>query len=157
MKKLWAILLLSVLLVSCEGVDCTLNNMVLCHYSFYDSNSGDAISLSDTLTITAQGTDSVLFNQGVNKSSVSLPMSYGNDTDSLLFTITGDGYSYESTIFVSKTNIPHYESPDCPTTMFHQITDATCVSSVIDSVVVIRSSVNYLQDENIKVYIRTAD
>ncbi len=157
MKKSLGILLAVLCLCSCEGIDCVLNNVVSCYYTFYSSETGNNISLIDTLTITAQGTDSILFNRGVNTSSVALPMSYDNDTDTLSFIVYGEDYYNVSTLYVSKTNVQHFESPDCPTSMFHFITDVTFDSNVIDSVVVIKADVNYMQDENIKVYFRTSD
>ncbi len=158
MKKLIGIMLTATaILASCEGVDCTLNNIVLCHYFFYDSETGDQISLADTLTITASGTDSVLYNHGVNTDGVSIPMSYQGETDTLTLHLYSEGYYCPCTLFVSKTNTPHYESPDCPTTMFHYLTGVEWNGEVIDSVVIGRAEVNYLQDENIKVYFRTSD
>ncbi len=156
MKKLLGFVIAVLALASCEGVDCTLNNMVYCYYGFYSSETGEAIQLTDTLTITAQGTDSILYNKGINCSSVSLPMSFWNDADTLIFHIYNDSISFESLLFVGKTNTQHYESPDCPATMFHQLTTAGWQSSLIDSVVIVRPGVNYLQNENIKIYFRTA-
>ncbi len=157
MKKTLGILMITATLLSCEGIDCTLNNVVLCHYQFYDSATGNKISLTDTLTIVACGTDSVLYNIGVGTSSVELPMSYWNEADTLTFHLYGEDYYDRSTLFVNKTNTEHYESPDCPTTMFHYLTGVEWDGGVIDSVVISRPEVNYLQDENIKVYFHTTD
>jgi len=156
MRKLLTILSSFLLFSACESIDCTLNNMVYCYYGFYSSSTGEAISITDTITVTALGTDSILYNRGVNKSSISLPMSYWNDTDTLNFLFYNDSASYSATLFVNKTNVQHYESPDCPTTMFHQLTGATFESAIIDTIVITRPGVNYLQDENIKIYFRTA-
>ncbi|MCD8266170.1 MAG: DUF6452 family protein [Prevotellaceae bacterium] len=139
-------------LTGCEGIDCTLNNVVLCHYNFYSSETGTLVSLADTLTVTAQGTDSVLYNQGANLTGVSLPMSYYSDADTLVFTLQGDGYRTQSTVRVEKSNTEHYESPDCPATMFHYLSGVSFSSMVIDSIVIKRAEVDYLQDENIRVY-----
>ncbi len=149
-------LCLALALASCEGIDCTLNNVSLCNIYFYSSETGKSISLADTLTVTAVGTDSVLYNRGVNASYVSLPLSYHAETDTLVLSVEGEDYFLQSTLYVSKTNTEHYESPDCPTTMFHTITGAECRSSVVDSGVVKRAEVDYLQDENIRVYFHTA-
>lgn len=156
MKRIPVLLSLLLLLTACEGVDCTLNNVVLCRYGFYDSTTGQSIQLSDTLTITAEGTDSILYNRGVNTSSVTLPMSYWQEADTLTLHISGKGYTYTNTLRIQKSNTQHFESPDCPTTMFHHIEQATLMSGVtIDSVVVVKPTVNYEQDENIKIYFRT--
>lgn len=141
----------------CENIDCTLNNVVLCHISFYDKTTGEPIRLTDTLSVAAEGTDSVLFNKGVNVASLQLPLSYWKDADTLRFIVlTKEGETYESKLTIQKSNTIHHESPDCPMSVFHQILSATANGSVIDSVAVSRREVNYLQDENIQVYIRTA-
>lgn len=144
-------------LTGCENIDCTLNNVVLCHFSFYDSETKQSVILLDTLTITAEGTDSVLLNRAVNKKEVGVPLSYYQERDTLNFIIlTKDAGVFESSIILRKSSRVHFESPDCPTTMFHNISEAKVSgSAVIDSVVVSRREVNYLQDENIKVYLRT--
>ena len=151
------VMVLATGLTGCENIDCTLNNVVLCHFSFYDVETGKSVALLDTLTITAEGTDSVLLNRATNKKNVSVPLSYYKDRDTLNFIITTeeDGV-FESSIIIQKSGQVHFESPDCPTTMFHTIQDARVYSGVvIDSVAVVRRDVNYLQDENIQVFVRT--
>lgn len=144
-------------LAGCENIDCTLNNIVLCHFAFYDSATGERVVLADTLTITAEGTDSVLLNRATNSKEVGVPLSYYQEKDILNFIIkTKDGEVYENAVIIQKTGQVHFESPDCPTTMFHNISQALVHSgTVIDSVAITRREVNYLQDENIKVFLRT--
>ena len=144
-------------LVGCENIDCTLNNVVHCHFSFYDSETGQSVILLDTLTITAEGTDSVLLNRAVNRKEVGVPLSYYQERDTLNFIITTkDNGVLKSSVTIRKSNHVHFESPDCPTTMFHNIAEVQVRGGVvIDSVAVSRREVNYLQDENIKVFLRT--
>ncbi len=142
-------------ILSCEDINCTLNNVVLCHFTFYDSNTGKTFRLADTLTVTAAGTDSILFNRGLNTASVSLPMSFYKDADTLNFIVDTKNDTYKNTIIINKESRQHFESPDCPATMFHTIKSASVNGVSVDSVVVSRKSVNYKQDENIKVYMRT--
>ena len=159
-----ALLLLTLLLlhtaVSCESIDCTLNNVVTCNFAFYDSD-GDAVAVNDTMTVTAEGTDSVLLNRGTKIGAFSLPMSYWQDEDTLHFTFTGasDDYTMEMVLYIKKTNIQHFESPDCPTAMFHEIESVRFASSTafVDSVVIVNKSVNYAALENIKIYLHSAD
>lgn len=145
--------------VGCEGIDCTLDNVVALNVGLYDSSTGAAIALSDTLTVTAAGTDSVIYNRGVNTSKLQLPMSYWGDADTLCLRVYGKDYAFEDVITIRKTNTVHYESPDCATTMFHTIEGVTWVSALktIDSVVVCKPSVNYEKKENIRIYYHTAD
>lgn len=151
-----AVLLTLAGLTGCENIDCTLNNVVLCHFSFYDTSTGESIVLLDTLTVTAEGTDSVLLNRATSKKDVSVPLSYYQEKDTLNFIITSkDNDVYKSSIIIQKSSQAHFESPDCPATMFHNIYGAQAYGgTVIDSVAVTRKEVNYLQDENIKVFLR---
>ena len=149
------------LFVSCESIDCTLNNVVACHYAFYSAETGEAYTLTDVLTVTAEGTEEVLYNQGTNTQSISLPMSYWQDTDVLKFSFynTETETTEEATLQVSKTNTQHFESPDCPATMFHQLTSITFDSPTgyIESVEITKKSVQYNSQENVKIYLHTAD
>ncbi len=154
-KKIFVGVALLLGIGSCESVDCTLNNIVLCHFSFYSSTTGQAIALSDTLTVTALGTDSILFNRGRNVSTLSLPMSYWKDADTLNFIVKNQTATFASQVIIEKTNTQHYESPDCPVTMFHHITNVSSTGNVIDSIAIARNEINYLQDENVKIFIRT--
>lgn len=150
---------LCLLLFGCESIDCTLNNVVACYIGFYDSATGTPIALADTLSVTAEGTDSVLYNKGVRTGKLAMPMSFWQDADALNLHIWGEDYDYSATVVLNKTNHTHYESPDCPTTMFHHITSTSFSSAqaLIDSVTITRPSVNYETTENIRIYFRTAD
>lgn len=155
MKKTATILVMlcGILLAGCDSVDCSLNNTVLCHYAFYNAE-GHPVKLNDTLSITAYGTDSVLYNRGVGKGSFSLPMSYYNAADTLKLQVWSDNYLLEADIAISKNNTEYFESPDCPMNMMHQITNAEVLrGSFIDSIVIIKPSVNYQTDENIRIYL----
>lgn len=144
------------MLTACDSFDCSLNNTVGCTVGFYDER-GDAVRLSDTLMVTAVGTDSVLFNRGVNKHELTLPLSYYRDCDSLVLTVWGEDYLVRDTLMVSKTNVENFESLDCPVNMFHRITNARVSGTFIDSVKVVLPEVEYGEDENIKIYLHTAD
>lgn len=148
------------LILSCEGIDCTLDNVVTLNIGFYSSESGTKVSVTDTLYITAEGTDSVLLNRGRNLQTVSLPMSYWQEADTLRLTFRGgeedDAYAYDIVLRIAKGNQTHFESPDCPTTMFHEISnlDYDDPYSLTDSIIVENTTVNYAQLENIKIYFR---
>lgn len=152
---------LSYVLLSCESIDCTLNNVVTCKYAFYSSSDGTAVTLADTLSITAEGTDSVLYNKGSKMKSVSLPMSYWQETDTLNFRFYNRETGLDETIviYVKKNNTPHFESPDCPTNMFHELQEVTFrgEQGVVDSIVIAHPSVNYASQENIRIYLHTAN
>ena len=150
------------LILSCEGIDCTLNNVVTLNIGFYKSEDGAKASVADTLNIIAEGTDSVLLNRGLNLQSVSIPISYWQEADTLHMKFSGDEdgntYEYDLVLRVAKSNMPHFESPDCPTTMFHEITkvDYDDPYHLTDSIVVENTAVNYASLENIKIYLRSS-
>ncbi len=135
---------------SCDQADCPLDNSVTYTCNFY--SEGEKIQLNDIITVTAFGTDSVLVNQMQSASGVSLPMSYWNEADTLVLTIQGVSYEMKDTVWVKKTNIPHFESPDCPTKMFHLITEVSCTHTFIDSLSLINPTVNYADVENIQIH-----
>ena len=104
----------------CDTIDCTLNNTVVMTCNFYQD--GKEAQLNDTITVTAPHAQDVLVNRKQNASSLALPLSYFNSTDTLVLKVSGDGYTVTDTLWVEKTSYNHFESPDCPVNMFHDIT-----------------------------------
>ena len=147
--SLFAVLYLPLFLSSCDGIDCTINNVVALHIGFYSSD-GTELAYADTLTITAAGTDSVLLNRGVRRKAVDLPMSFEAKADTLSFSFVG----YVITLRVAKTNKPHFESPDCPVVVHHELEglDFDDPLGQVDSIVIVRKSVNNEPLENIRFY-----
>ena len=143
------------LFASCESADCTLQNSVALHCGFY--GAGKSVSLTDTLTVTTAGSDSVLVNRKLNAKDLVLPMSHWSECDTLILHVWGSEYDLQDTLYVEKTNTPHFEAPDCPTTMFHQITAARCSHHFIDSITIKADRVNYGEYEHIQIHLRTAD
>lgn len=142
------------LLAACESYDCTLNNHVGLYAAF--DTEGTAMRISDTLTITAGKSGPVLLNRSVGTASLNLPMSYWQDEDTLVLSVEGTDYFLQDTIWVTKTNQVHYESPDCPTTLFHTIQDVRSTHEFIKSITVIRSSVNYDNTTNLQIHLLPA-
>ncbi len=138
-------------LAACDSIDCTLYNTVSLACSFY--SEGQAVKLTDTLTVSALGTDSILVNSLIGASKLELPLSYSQDADTLVLRIYGEEYDLSDTLWVEKTNTPHFESPDCPTTMFYQIKSVRHTSTFIDSVTITRNLVDYDQTENIRIHL----
>lgn len=157
-------ILLLPLLLACENITCPLNNTVAGVYGFYASaRSGDgpfvaggAIKISDTLTITALGADTVIANKVVNRSKVSLPVSFYGEIDSLRFTFTAeDGTTGRDTIWIHKENFGHLDDPSCPLHMWHNITYVRSTHYLIDTVLVNHAEINYDGLENLQIYFRT--
>jgi len=136
-------------LVACESYDCTLYNYVGMYAQMY--KNGAAVRLNDTLTITSGKSGLVLLNRSVGSSRLTLPLSYWQDEDTLVFSVKGDGYLLRDTVWLKKTNLVHYESPDCPATLFHTIQEVRTTHEFIESINVIRSNVNYETTDNLQI------
>ena len=131
-------------LTACSSVDCPLNNVVYAKYKLM----GDVTKLSDVLTITtvrADGTDTILLNQQQNADSFELPMSFGQTVDELCLTRDRqDGSEVRrDTIWIEKTNEPHFESVDRGVNYFPTITGVRHTSHTIDSVTINKRNVTY--------------
>ncbi|MBO7120114.1 MAG: hypothetical protein J6W03_07340 [Bacteroidaceae bacterium] len=153
-RKLLLIASSILLLAACESYDCTLYNHVGCYGAF--DREGVAVQISDTLTITAGKNGPTLLNRSVGTASLNLPLSYWQDEDTLVFTIKGEDYLIQDTVWITKTNQVHYESPDCPTTLFHEIQNVRSTHTFIKSITVIRSSVNYELTTNLQIHLLSA-
>lgn len=153
----WMAAALCGILAACETNDCPLNNVVYSTYGFYAvTEEGESqVRILDTLTVTAAGTDSVLVNRLVNGDGVELPVSYSAPTDTLVFQFTDTlRRKREDTIWISKENVPHYESPECPASMFHRVTSVRHTLRLIDSVTIVNPNIDYNVSENFKIYFR---
>lgn len=131
-------LLTIVVMAACTSVDCPLNNTVYANYKLM----GPVTTLPDTLTISTtrqNGSDSVLINLQVNTDSFTLPVSFGLDEDVLYFKTN----QLRDTVWVKKTNQPHFESVDCGLNYFHTITGVRFTRNAIDSIVIHQKEVTY--------------
>lgn len=143
-------------LTGCDDIDCSLNNTVECKLAFY-SSKGDAVALTDTLTITATGTDSVLFNRGIRTSSVALPLSHNKDKDTLTLNIYSEDYSILEQLIITKRSYTHIESVDCPLKTFHVLEKVESTHHIIDTAMIVAPQVIFNNGENIQIYLRSND
>ena len=132
--------------VSCSSIDCPLNNRVCVKMRL----AGDASVLNDTLTIASPRTigednDTVLLHRLTAADSLQVPMSYNRSQDIYFLTLVQEGTSAETTdtVWVDKTNLPHFESVDCAPNMFHDITAVKTTHHSIDSIAVNNNKVTY--------------
>ena len=159
LRLLPAALIAAAVLFSCTTIDCPLNNLV--HTKFV--MMGDVDTLKDTLNVIAlrqDGTDTILYNLGVNTTSLSLPISYQQTEDQLVFLVTDTTtkVTTSDTLRITKLNSPHFESTECPPTFFHEITAVSTTHHQIDSVVINNPHVdNDNQKEHIYIYYRPRD
>ena len=139
------------LLAACESYDCTLYNYVGMYGSFY--KDGVAVQLNDTLTISSGKAGIVLLNGALATSRIIVPLSYWNDEDTLVFRVNGNGYILRDSVWITKSNQVHYESPDCPSTLFHTIQGVRSTHKFIKDITVIRSTVNYETTDNLQIHL----
>ena len=142
---------------SCDTFNCLLDTKVECQYGFY--SEGSSISVSDTLTVTALGIDSVILTKldSDTRGGVTLPVSYYGDVDSLEFKIKGPDGEARDTVYMVKRNIGHIEDVSCPAHMWHTITQVYSTHHLIDSVYINNADINYDTQENLQIYFRTAE
>jgi hypothetical protein len=140
---LWLPALLLFLMVSCNSVDCPMNNTVYTVYNLMRAN-GERDTLKDTLTILTtrkNRKDTILLNSSQNTTKFSLPMSYQNSVDTLIFKTTR--LVATDTVWVEKTNMAHFESVDCGMSYFHDIKSVRSTHVGIDTITITKSFVDY--------------
>ena len=146
MKRL-AYLFLGLLMVACSSIDCPVDSSVTTLYQIRNSD-GTELKLSDTLTVTStrkDGVDTILYNKAIGVSEITLPISYSNPEDVLVFSFdnSNDSLHVADTVWIKKNDYPHFESVDCNTQYFHTITGVRYTSNYIDSIVINNPSVTY--------------
>lgn len=150
---------------SCESVSCPLNNTVESVYGFYAADydnsgllqTGNAVTVGDTLTVTLLGADSIICNRLVGQSGVKLPVSYYEDTDIVEFTFTDTQSRVgRDTIWINKRNQHHWDDPSCPVHIWHEVLNIRSTHNLIDTVLVKNAMINYDGLENFQIYFRVA-
>lgn len=157
---LWMLLLA---LVGCTSIDCPLDNVVMMQCNFYLSETETPYKLDHELTVRPAGCDTVLLNRITDVESILLPLKEGADQDTLLLHfVSKTGQEATDTLFVNHTRQLHFESLDCPNSVFHQIHAARVTSHALselpltaDSVSIVRSTVDYNDIENIRIFLRS--
>ena len=90
-------------------------------------------------------------------------MSHTLPCDTLLLHFTSETAQATDTIIVSKTNIPHFESLECGTSYFHEISNISLKPrknpvdglTTLDSVRIVNTHINYDQVTNLHLYHHT--
>lgn len=127
--------------LGCSSIECPVQNTVACIYHLKDT-------LKDTLTIKTvrqNGTDTILLNKAQKPVSFKLPVSYQRAADTLIFQTFR--LAVVDTVWLSKTDFPHFESVDCGVSYFHQINDVRCTHNGIDSIKISKSFIDYVPDD----------
>lgn len=146
---------------ACTSVDCPVENTVATVMKLQRADGTADTLRTDTLTITSprgEGkADTTLLNRSIGTTSFQLPVSYTQPVDTLYLTLADtveiNHKVYYDTIYISKTNSPHFESVDCNISYFHEITAVEHTRNRIDSIVINKPSVNYdLTKEHLRLY-----
>ncbi len=151
------------LAVGCTNIDCPLDNVVAMTCGLYQAGTSQVHTLADTLTVSIAGSkDTVLLNRAIGLKSFQLPLRYVTGTDTLLFRFASSaGQSATDTLFVTHNAAVHFDKPDCPAGVYHQIVQVRHTSHplalmplTIDSVYVSNHNVTYEDLENLRIYLR---
>ncbi len=152
------------LLSACTNIDCPLDNVVRMQCNLYATETGQAYSLTDTLTVATAGRDTVLLNRAVGVSSFLLPLKESGTRDTLLLRLCDAAErSAVDTLYLSHSHYVHFESVDCPASVFHELEGVSFSPQSgrdyplsIDSVALVRSTVNYEDIENVRIFLHSA-
>lgn len=155
------------LFAACASIDCPLDSKVECTYTFVDSETGSRLRIGDTLSVSlCRGLldDSLVINRLTDTELFRLPVRIAGTTDTLVLNWKSTWQaSARDSIFVTRTCEPHFENIECPANIFHKITDVSFVThdmtdispAKIDSVIIVRSLINYDNIENVRIYLGT--
>ena len=143
------------LFAGCDsGYDCALENVAYNRVKFYTIGSDGTekeYALPEALTVSMMinGRDSIVVNHITNAKEIKLPMSYTAACDTVIMNFFG---RYSDTLYIGHSNIPIYQSMECGVIMHHRLTATTSTNVIIDSLAVNETSVNFDNNENIKLY-----
>ena len=146
MRKVIVALLAVLLTCACSSIDCPVQNTV---YTVYELRTLDEQpdTLRDTMYVYScrrDGSDTILYNAGIGKTTFSLPIGYSNPEDTLFFLLfSRPDYAALDTVFIKKENIPHFESVDCSASFFHRLTAVRSSHNAIDTIVIHKDFVDY--------------
>ena len=110
----------------------------------------DLISQGYTETISQQRNDTILMNRVYNVSSISLPMSYFNKVDTLVFSY--GRISLKDTIYLRQESYPNVDLPECGVHRFHSLESVQATDAAIDHIEISNPTVNYEGNENIHIF-----
>ena len=144
-------LLLAAVTACDSGYDCTLNNTSYNNIGFYSADTKERYPYPDALDISlmVNGKDSIMIYHIIDAESISLPMSYTHDTDTVVFHYES---GHSDSLYIEHNNEPYYQSMECGTLMFHKIEEVRHTDVWIDSVAIKHKNVNFKGNENIKIY-----
>ena len=148
------------MLAACSSIDCPVDHTVMSNYSLLRADQ-TTDTLKDTLTITSRrlnGTDTLLLNKGIGLSKLTLHVSYSNPEDTLFFKFRNTSYAANDTVWLKKKSTPHFESVDCTSSFFHDVTAIRATHNAIDSVIINNPLIDYdPQKVHFRLYLKSRD
>lgn len=136
-----------------NGYDCELNNIAYDNMGFYaiegDKEEPYIYPSPLTVSLMVNGKDVIMINHITEADEVSLPMSYTQECDTVIFHYD-DGLC--DSLYVSHTNAPYYLSMECGTVMYHQLEGLKHTNVWIENATIVNKNVNFEGNENIKIY-----
>ncbi len=146
-----AFLIAYLVLASCSSIECTQSSISPCRYEIADSLQNDTLTVG---IIRGNGTDSIYLNRLVDADGFTVPVSYTQPTDVLLFHFTDTfAVTHTDTVRLSKKDIPHFDSVDCTPTYFHEIINVETTHHVIDSITILNPSITYEEISHLRIYL----
>lgn len=146
MRRIIGALTAALACTACTSIDCPVDNVVATSYALRKADGTADTLTNDTLTILTKrrdGNDSILLNLSVKTTAFTLPISSGATADTLLVVLRDSTGTRYDTIYVEKTDRPHFESVDCSMSYFHTIANVTWRGTDIDSIVTNKKTVDY--------------
>lgn len=136
---------------SCAGEsDCTDATRPMLNASVYAIIDDSAVHVAlDSLTVTAFGTDSVILNRGAGISTFSLPLRYAEGSTVFVFSYND---SIKDTVTVLHDNTPYFLNMDCGYQMKQVITQVSCTTNGLDSIVIKNAKTDIYGTENLQLY-----
>ena len=115
-----------------------------------DYQDSELVNQGYTETQMSQRNDTVLLNKAYDVSTISIPMSYFNRIDKLVFSY--GQISLKDTIKITHDSYPHVELPECGTYRFHSLKTIEATDAAIDHIEITNPKVGYEGNENVKIY-----
>lgn len=122
-------------------------------YTTYILDYQDTALINAGYTETTQQVrrDTVLVNKLISGSSVSLPMAYYSNRDTIVFQYRS--ISLRDTLYIDHESYSNVELPECGAHRFHTLHSITCpTNAAISSVEIVDPYVDYEQRENVRIY-----
>ena len=139
-------------LAGCDnGYDCSLNNTAYNRMGFYSALTKERYTHPGPIDVSlmVNGKDSLFINHITDADEISLPMSYTQDIDTVIF-LYEDGM--RDSLYITHSNEPYYQSMECGTLMFHSISEVEHTGVWMEKAAIKNKKVNFKGNENIKIY-----